>query len=282
MVDLNVDYKNIKTKTALRYPGGKAKALKYILPMFPEKFNEYREPFVGGGSLFTATKQTKPNIKFKINDLNYELFCFWNQLKHNADELVDELFFIKQNYKDGRVLYNEFNNQSLEDESEFETAVRFFVLNRITFSGLSSSGGFSKESFEKRFTTSSIKRLKPLSDLTQNVKITNESYEKLLYNRGKNVFIYLDPPYFNNRESKLYGKKGHLHFSFDHVNFAKKMRKCKHKWLITCDDSPEVWELFDFANITRWKFQYGVNNHKSKDNNKVKAKIGNELFIYNF
>ena len=46
-----------KIKSPLRYPGGKQKALGQIIPHLPENIGEYREPFIGGGSVFLAMKQ---------------------------------------------------------------------------------------------------------------------------------------------------------------------------------------------------------------------------------
>ncbi|MBN2487903.1 MAG: DNA adenine methylase [Methanosarcinaceae archaeon] len=273
---------NLKVRTALRYPGGKARALKKILPRIPGDYDEFREPFVGGGSVFIAAKKTKNESIFRINDLNYDLFCFWKQLRDNSEDLIKEIFRIKCHTLDGRELHKNLITQTSNDESEFESAIRFFILNRITFSGLSNSGGYSQESFDKRFTLSSIERLKPLSELIQDVQITNNGYEKLVKKSGDNVFIFLDPPYFNARGSKLYGKNGDLHTSFDHELFAKLMKKCNHRWLITCDDSPEIRNLFDFAQISTWKLQYGVNNGKISNGKERKAKKGNELFIYNY
>ena len=56
-------------KSPLRYPGGKSRAIKQIQGQFPDKFNfsEYREPFVGGGSMFIYLKQVYPNIDIWIN-----------------------------------------------------------------------------------------------------------------------------------------------------------------------------------------------------------------------
>ncbi|WP_321417205.1 DNA adenine methylase [uncultured Methanomethylovorans sp.] len=272
---------NLSVKTALRYPGGKTRALKEILPLIPIDIEEFRDPFVGGGSVFLAVKQTTNASIFRINDLNYDLYCFWKQVKDNNNELVKELLEIKKNSSDGRKLYSDLKYQSLEQSSEFEVAVRFFVLNRITFSGLSCSGGYSKQSFEKRFTVSSIERLNALSSIIQNVEITNKGYEKLINTNEDDVFIFLDPPYLNARNSKLYGNNGHLHTAFDHKTFAKRMKKCECRWLITCDDTPEIREMFDFAQIESWELQYGVNNMKKPDTS-CKSKIGKELFIFNY
>ena len=65
-------------KSPLRYPGGKNKAIKTIAPIIPS-FNEFREPFLGGGSLFIYLKQLYPKKKYWINDLYPNLFYFWEQ-----------------------------------------------------------------------------------------------------------------------------------------------------------------------------------------------------------
>lgn len=267
-----------KAKIPLRYPGGKSKALDQILPHIPLNIGEYREPFVGGGSVFLAVKQLFGNRikRYWINDLNFDLCCFWSYAKTEIKSLADEVERIKQKYTDGRELFNYFTREELK-LSDFERAVRFFVLNRITFSGTVDSGGYSQQAFERRFTDSSIDRLRNLSVYLSSVHITNGNYENLLFQDGENVFIFLDPPYLSATRSKLYGLKGNLHTAFDHQRFARNMRKCPHKWLITYDDCQEIRELFSFANITEWTLQYGMNNYKQKC-----AARGQELLIQNY
>ncbi|MFM6152235.1 MAG: DNA adenine methylase, partial [Sphaerospermopsis kisseleviana] len=45
-------------KSPLRYPGGKSRAIKQIAQHLPTQFTEFREPLVGGGSVFIYLKQT--------------------------------------------------------------------------------------------------------------------------------------------------------------------------------------------------------------------------------
>lgn len=259
----------------LRYPGGKSKAIKKILPRIPSSFSEYREPFLGGGSVFIAVRKCHPNATYKINDLNQDLCCFWNGVKNDVDDLISEIVKIKTRFKDGKRLYEKFASDDPQDD--FHKAVRFYVLNRITYSGTVDSGGYSSQAFTRRFTFSNIRKLRPLSDLLRGVTITNESYESMILEDGKDVFIYLDPPYWRSRKSKLYGKNGDLHKSFDHRQFAEKMKKCRHRWLITYDDSDLIRQFFAFANVFTWKMHYGMSNV-----NRSKVRRGKELFITNF
>jgi len=263
--------------SVLRYPGGKAKALKTILGHIPKHFEEFREPFVGGGSVFINLKQTiSDSTNFIINDMNTDLYFFWYFLKEDGDEFKNAVISKKKEFCSGRDLFNYYKNSDTKWDT-FERAVRFFILNRITFSGLVDSGGYSQASYEKRFTDSMIEKLIPLSELIQDVTITNDDYSYLLNKKGEDVFIYLDPPYLNSKESKLYGVNGNLHTKFNHKKLAKRVKKCEHKWLITYDDSYEIRELFDFAYITDWNLAYGMTNV-----NKPNLKRGHELLITNY
>ena len=272
-------------KSPLRYPGGKSRALKQILPLIPLNIAEFREPFVGGGSVFFAIRSLfHSRIKtYWINDFNYDVCCFWQQARDNNPALVEALTTTHANATDGRALFAELTadkdalSQNRTLLSEFERAVRFFILNRITFSGVVDSGGYSPSAYANRWTTSSIARVAQVAPYLRNVTITCGDYADVLFQDGKEVFLFLDPPYWKATASKLYGVRGSLHTAFDHGQFAENMKKCPHKWLITYDDSPVIRELFDFAEIQEWTLQYGMNNYR-----KTTAAKGKELFIKNY
>lgn len=269
----------MKIRSPLRYPGGKTRAIKSIDPQVPN-FIEYREPFIGGGSVFAHIKQTFDGEKHWINDLNYDVYLFWKYAKDNNEEFVNKVKRIKNGCKDGKKLYNYYKG-NWDEFFDIERAVRFFILNRITFSGTIDSGGYSEESFQKRFTESSINRLAKLEDLLTGTKITNVDFEDVVKEPGEDVFLFLDPPYYSisksKNKSKFYGKNGKLHSNFDHERFASIMKNCDHKWLITYDDCKEVRELFDFAQVIPWSLQYGMNNYGQETADK-----GKELFILNY
>ncbi len=266
-----------RIKSPLRYPGGKSRAVLQMRLLLPKEFEEYREPFVGGGSFFIYLRQVYPKLKIWINDLNPELYLFWKWAQINSEKLAEETWKIKSKRKNGQELFQELVNVKLENLSELERAVRFFVLNRITFSGVVESGGYSQLAFAQRFTDSAIERLAKIGQLMAGVHITNLDYREILADGHPKVFTFLDPPYFKATKSKLYGRKGILHTEFNHDEFAGEMEKCNHLWLITYDDSPEIRDKFGFANIYTWELQYGMNNYKQG-----KAAKGSELFISNY
>ena len=262
-------------KSPLRYPGGKSRAIKFIAPLIPE-FDEFREPFVGGGSVFVYLKQKFPNKKFWINDIYENLFHFWNQSQQNPDKLIEQIQYWRDNSNVGKELHK-YLLENIDNFDDLKKAAAFFVFNRITFSGTTESGGFSKAAFNKRFTQSSIERVKALSHILGNTKITNLDYQEVIEAKGDNVFTFLDPPYYSATKSALYGKNGNLHKIFDHERFAEVLKRTNHKWLVTYDDSEYIRDLFSFANIKKWNLTYGMRNVGNNGNQK-----GNELFISNY
>ena len=131
--------------------------------------------------------------------------------------------------------------------------------------------------YEQRFTESSINRLQQVEKVLSGSEITNLDYSELLTTKGQGVFIFLDPPYYSAKKSKLYGNGGCNHINFDYNRFANDVKQCNHLFMITLDDDPYIRSLFRFANIFEWSLQYGMNNVGAK-----KAARGKELLITNF
>ena len=262
-------------KSPLRYPGGKSRSVDLISTIIPE-FDEFREPFLGGGSIFIYAKQRFPNKKFWVNDLYFELYKFWEMTQKDVDALVEKVYEWRNQFPIGKELHK-FLNENLVNFNDLERGAAFFIYNRITFSGTSLSGGFSEGAFTGRFTESSIQRLNQFAKVINGSTITNLDYEELVKKEGENVFIFLDPPYYSATKSALYGKNGNMHKSFNHVKFAENMKNCKHNWLITYDDSEYIRDLFSFANIMPWELMYGMRNVVEGSDQK-----GKELFISNY
>ncbi len=203
-------------RSPLRYPGGKSRAVEKIAALIPP-FDEFREPFVGGGSVFIHLRQKFPHKKFWINDKYAELATFWRGLQSDSEKVIKQVWTWKYEFSDGKRLHK-FLRENKEKFDAVETAAAFFISNRITFSGTTEAGGFSIQAFEKRFTDSSIERLATMPDILENVKITDFDCEKVILEKGENVFLFLDPPYFSATNSALYGKNGNLHKTFDHAH----------------------------------------------------------------
>ena len=243
-------------KTPLRYPGGKSRAIVKLLQFLPDltQVKEFREPFIGGGSVALEISKRYPHIEIWVNDLYWPLYNFWCELRDSGEELQKELKNLKIahcNQDSCRCLFQSMKERvNDEEQSNFDRAVAFYVINKCSFSGLTESSSFSPQASDSNFSLSGIERLVEYSELITNWKITNASYEDLLTD-WKDAFIYLDPPY--DIKDNLYGKKGGLHKKFDHDKFAEDCDRHTAKMLISYNSNQIVkdrfkeWTVGEFA-----------------------------------
>lgn len=269
---------SIRYRSPLRYPGGKQKAIPQIAQMLPDSAHEYREPLVGGGSVFMHARTVGFAKKYWINDKFKELVSFWQVVQDPEDcaQLQSELKRLHSKFKSADEIKKYFLRARAEETTDaYREALLFFFFNRVTFSGTTRAGGFSAAASIRRFTLSAIDRLAPMPEALRNTTITNLDYEEVIRKSGKDVFIFLDPPYYT--ATKLYGQGGALH-QFDHEKLAASLKDSPHRFLITYDDCPEIRKMYSWAAIRSWSLQYGMNNC----NLQRESKVGSELFISNY
>ena len=87
-------------KTPLRYPGGKSRAVPKLCQWLPAEITEYREPFLGGGSMAIEMTKRYPDLSIWVNDLYKPLYLFWLALRDDGDYLYDQLIQLKQRHPD--------------------------------------------------------------------------------------------------------------------------------------------------------------------------------------
>ena len=259
-----------KVKTPFRYPGGKYYALKYLLPYIEQiPHDEYREPFVGGGSVFFGKPKVKENW---INDIDTELVNIYASFQ--SKELHKKL--IKRFKKEvaNPIRYKEVKN--LNPKNELEKAFRYYYLNRTSYSGkmISASWGYREKRSIPPDRWSEV--VEPAHEKLSGTKITNLDFEKLIAKPSKNkVLIYVDPPYF------LPLKKKHYTNGFtkeDHLRLMKLLMKTDHSFILSYEDCPEVRELYSWANIYELAFPYRVQDSNTSNS---KRKAGLEVIISN-
>ena len=240
-------------KTPLRYPGGKSRACTRMAPYFPDlrEYDEFREPFLGGGSVAIYMTKKYPHLKIWVNDLYEPLYNFWVQLRDRGADMKYKLQELKSRYPDqgsARGLFLESKDYlNKEDGDPFWKAVSFYVVNKCSFSGLSESSSFSKQASDSNFSMRGIEKLPEYSMIIKDWHITNVNYDNLLdENSERRAFLYLDPPY--DIKDNLYGKKGNMHKRFDHDTFALDCDGCSLDSMISYNSDQLVKDRF-----TRWK-----------------------------
>ena len=244
-------------KSPLRYPGGKTRACKTLDEIINEKGFDKSvviSPFFGGGS-FEFFLCNKYGSKLIVNDKFKPLISFWKSVQTRKVELCSELRKLLNVVS--KSIFSTMRDTIMEDTDEFIQGYKYFVINRCSFSGATLSGGFSTESSKKRFTESSIKRTEDLN--LNDVEFHNLDFETFL--KGKKGLIFLDPPYYLNENSKLYGKNGDMHENFNHEKLFQVLNKRKN-WIMTYNNCDYIRDLYKNYEIREVKWSYGMNASK--------------------
>jgi len=270
-------------KTPLRYPGGKSRACIKMDPYIPDlrDYKEYREPFLGGGSVAIHITKKYPHLKVWVNDL-YEPLCnFWRVLQNDGNALYETLCDLKSRHPEPGSAKELFlkSKEYLNDESNNDAllrAVSFYTVNKCSFSGLTESSSFSKQASDSNFSMRGIEKLPGYTKIIENWKITNESYENLMDNEW-DTFVYLDPPY--DIKDNLYGKKGSMHKGFDHDGFAKDCDECFMPQLISYNSDQLVKDRFKKWRAAEFDLTYTMRSVGEYMREQKKRK---ELLLFNY
>ena len=246
-------------KTPLRYPGGKSRACTKIGQFLPHMYTyrEFREPFLGGGSVAIYLTKMYPSLSIWVNDLYEPLVNFWKEIQHSGEELYTTLSDLKlkhPNPDSAKGLFLESKEIiNSQDKSKLERAVAFYVVNKCSFSGLTESSSFSAQASDSNFSMRGIEKLTGYQEIIEDWKITNLSYEDLLTD-WKDTFIYLDPPY--DIKDNLYGKSGEMHKKFDHDKFAKDCDDHTADMMISYNSSQLIKNRFKNWNAVEFDLTY--------------------------
>ena len=246
-------------KPFLKWAGGKTQLLNEIQKKIPKKFNNYHEPFVGGGSVMLLmlklieNKEIKMNGKMYIYDLNSTLINIYKNIQNNKDELykiiekyINEYNSIQtfngnkkpKNKEDAlsskesyyywlRNVYNKLNT------NDITRSALFMIMNKLCFRGLYREGpnGFNVPfgNYKKTPTIISKDDLVILNKMFQNVEFKCCDFSEAFKKIKKDDYVYLDPPYVpeNNTSFVSYNKEG---FNIDKHNelfILIKNLKCK-------------------------------------------------------
>ena len=164
-------------KTPLRYPGGKSRACTKMAPYFPDlrDYDEFREPFLGGGSVAIYVAKKYPDLNIWVNDLYEPLVNFWQQLQMFGVELKDQLSELKSKHNDpnsARILFTSSKERiNSNDCSPFDRAVAFYIVNKCSFSGLTESSSFSSQASVSNFSLRGIEKLPGYQEIISNWNI---------------------------------------------------------------------------------------------------------------
>ena len=253
---------NMNNKSPLRYPGGKTRACRTLDIILKEhfdisQFDNFVSPFFGGGS-FEFHIQNNYKLNIIANDKFTPLYNFWNICKTDKENLCKEL--TKKIDLIDKQEFTCLREKIIEENNKLNQSIMFFIINRCSFSGATLSGGFSLEASKKRFTKSSIDTIEKLN--LSRFDIYNLDFEEFINtNQDKKNLLFLDPPYYLEKSSTLYGNNGDMHNTFDH----NKLYKClstKHNWIMTYNNCEYITNLYKDFKIIETSWSYGMNKSK--------------------
>jgi DNA adenine methylase len=269
-------------KTPLRYPGGKSRACVKMDSYFPDlrNYDEFREPFLGGGSVAIHITKKYPYLDIWVNDLYEPLVNFWQQLQMFGSDLKDKLVDLKSTHNNPESAKELFltSKENINDQSlpSLDRAVAFYIVNKCSFSGLTESSSFSPQASNANFSMRGIEKLPSYSKLISHWRITNYSYDYLM-DGNKGAFMYLDPPY--DIKDNLYGRKGSMHKGFDHDKFAADCDANDMDQLVSYNSDQLVKDRFKNWNAAEFDLTYTM---RSVGEYMREQKQRKELLLFNY
>lgn len=225
---------------------------------------------------------TKPSLSREVGEYlrmsrtDVDLKEAWGKKNYDVDYCRK---MWEQVYKEATEFWEWSQSVDCEKLSLEERAARFYIVSRISFSSMADSGTLSKDKMLE-FNFEHMDKILEVQPLLQRIEIFNQTFQDTFKNSNKEKgFIFLDPPYYNQEKSGLYGRNGDTHKGFPHNEFAELCKSTDTKWLITYDDSIAVRKLFRKKGIVIKPFTlvYTMAGGASED-----ALAGEEVFIANY
>jgi len=253
-------------KSPLRYPGGKFYALKHIMPYIVcVPHDEYREPFMGGGSVFFAKKKVKYNI---INDLETEIIDLyrWIQDAERCEQLI-EMLSREEATRERHAIIKE-----LVAETEIEKVFKTYYLNRTSYSGIINRPAWGYAEGKSSPPKNWGNFLRTASKKLVDVEMFSLDFTEILNMppKGRDVLVYLDPPYYHADQKRAYTKPFEIE---DHIRVAHALRNTKYNFCLSYDDCPEIRELYSWANINDVSWLYNTDNKPGQSRKACKEVI---------
>ncbi|MFZ5799807.1 MAG: DNA adenine methylase [Candidatus Omnitrophota bacterium] len=188
----------LKAEPFLKWAGGKGQLLRQYEAFFPKEFNNFLEPFVGGGAVFFHlfnSGRLQGKKKVYLLDSNEELINCYLIIKEDVEGLIKIL--------NGSIFINTeeifYKIRAENPKDKFERAARTIYLNKTCFNGLyrvNNQGKFNVPfGGYKNPLICNARNLIAVSFALQNVEILCGDFDKCLELAEKEDFIYFDPPY---------------------------------------------------------------------------------------
>ena len=205
---------NVKVAPFLKWAGGKRQLLNQIKERMPKEYNDYYEPFIGGGAVLFELQPEKATI----NDINISLINVYRQVKDNTEEFIELVNKLdSEMWEDGKEYYldirEKYNDKLLKKEYDLELAALFTFMNKHCFNGLyrvNKKGLFNVPYNKSRRTSIEEDAVRETAKYLKTVNILEGDFEEACKGAKKGDFIFFDSPYapLNPTSFEAYTKEG--------------------------------------------------------------------------
>lgn len=273
-----------KISPAIKWAGGKTQLLNIITENLPDSYNNYYEPFIGGGAVLLSVKPEKA----LINDINEQLINLYIQIRDSVDDVLNKINNLdsvpctKEFYYSIREQYNQ---KILSGEKDAQAAALMIWLNKHCFNGLYrvNSKGLFNVPFNNRVKGKSVdeSNIRAISDYLNQAKvnITCMDFEDVCTTVSAGDFVYFDSPYVPESETAYFTDYAKGGFSLeDHKRLSKLFKRLDEKGakiMLSNNDVPLVRELYEGYKIQSFAVKRMINRNANK-------RTGKEVLITNY
>lgn len=251
----------MSSKPLIKWVGGKTQILDVVLDKFPKEMNNYREIFIGGGSVLFGLLNARNKGDIVVNgiiyayDINETLIHFYKNVQDNWEDVYDETVKLASN-TDEKSYYDtrkRFNEMSKEDKNSVIGSAIFLFLNKTCFRGLyrESKNGFNVPYGNyKKPEIVNKEHIETISHLIKDVVFGCCDFSVSLTSIEPDDFIYLDPPYYPETTTSFvaYNKTG---FNIEkHNELFDILLNTKNKFLMSNADVPFLRQKFSTTHYT--------------------------------
>ena len=268
----------------VKWAGGKRQLLTQIKERMPEKYNNYFEPFVGGGAVTFALLPENA----LINDINKALINAYRQIC-NAPEVFLKAIKKLDNemWEDGKEYYyflrEHYNDKLMKTEFDVELAALFVFINKHCFNGLyrvNGKGLFNVPYNNSRRVSVDENLIMEISEYLQSVKIMDGDFEVACKEAKGGDFVFIDSPYapLNPTSFESYTKEG---FDIEsHKRLAKLFDELTARGcycMLTNHNTDLINELYGNKG-----YRIDIVSVKRMINSDASNRVGEEVIIWNY
>jgi len=258
-------------KPLIKWSGGKVDEIKMFDNYFPDNYNIYIEPFVGGGAVYFYLNP----IKAVISDVHSELIDLYTCISEGKAKNIYE--FMENSPNDEDTYYNIRDTMIMNDS--LDIAKRFYYQRKTCFRGMLRYNKDKKFNIPfGRYKTINYSELlnKDYETLLNRTEIYNDKFEVIFekYNDESN-FMFLDPPYdseFIDYGYCLFGKE-------EQRKLASLFKTTKIKCLMIIGKTKFIEELYNGYIVGEYDKKYRFKLYNNRIGDEINTK---HLIIKNY